>query len=333
MTRPAPRVIAVGASAGGVQALQTLVSGLPADLPAALLVVLHIGSHPSILSALLAKRGPLPAKNAVDGEPILAGRIYVAAPDRHLLVDGHRLRLSRGPKEHHTRPAVDPLFRSAALALGPEMVGVVLTGWLDDGTAGLQAIKACGGLAVVQSPEDAQVPSMPASALRYVAVDHSVPIASMAALLASLARAPPAAHAARARKDPLAHEHALALSQGNPMDHLQAIGKPSPFVCPECRGGLWLLEGEAPPRFRCHTGHAYTLRTLQHAQGEATDEALWGALRALQERQMLLHELQVQQREQGEEQEVAKLEAQVKQLAHQADLLRRLVERVPERAL
>ena len=325
------RVVVVGASAGGVQALQTLAAGLPADFPAALLVVLHVGSHPSILPALLARRGPLEATHASDGEPMRAGHIHVAPPDRHLLVDRHCLRLSRGPKEHHTRPAIDPLFRSAALAFGSAVVGVVLTGRLDDGTAGLQAIKACGGIAVVQSPEDALEPSMPASACRYVQVDHSVPLAQMAALLASLVHAR-VASAAPEHPEPLAREMALTLSQGDPMENLQAIATPSPFVCPDCKGGLWQVDGAEPPRFRCHTGHAFSLRTLQHAQSEATDEALWGALRALQERQMLLRTLLEREQAEGGELEAARLEAQARQVAHQADLLRALVERVPEPA-
>jgi two-component system chemotaxis response regulator CheB len=325
------RVVVIGASAGGVQALQELVAGLPADFPAALLMVLHVGSHPSLLPALLAKRGPLAATHAIDGEAMRAGHIYVAPPDRHLLVDQHCLKLSHGPKEHHARPAIDPLFRSAALAFGSAVVGLVLTGRLDDGTAGLQAIKACGGLAVVQSPEDAAEPSMPASACRYVQVDHCVPLAQMAGLLASLVNTRVAV-AAPARPEPLARELDLTLSLGDPMENLQAIGRPSPFVCPDCKGGLWQVDGAEPPRYRCHTGHAFTLRSLQHAQGEATDEALWGALRALQERQILLRTLLESEQAGGREIEAARLAEQARQVAHQADLLRCLVERVPEPA-
>lgn len=322
----AQRVIVVGASAGGVQALQTLVTGLPADFDAALLVVLHVGNHRSVLPELLARRGPLKVSHAVDGEPFVAGHIHVAPPDRHLLVDGHRLRLSAGPKEHHARPAIDPLFVSAALELGPRVIGVVLTGRLDDGTAGLQAVKACGGVAVVQSPDDAAEPSMPTSVLKYVAVDHCVALAEMAGLLTALVSTG-AASAALGRPELPAHELALILSKGDPMEHLKAIAAPSPFVCPDCKGGLWQISGAQPPRYRCHTGHAYTLRTLQHMQGEATDEALWGALRALQERQMLLQALLD---DGGSQTEAAELRGQLRQLAHQADLLRRLLEGVPE---
>lgn len=328
--RSAPaRLVVVGASAGGVLALQALASALPPDFPAALLVVLHVGRHPSILPELLSRRGPLRATHAADGEPITAGHIHVAPPDHHMIVDAGRLRLSRGPKEHHSRPAIDPLFRSAALALGPAVVGVVLTGWLDDGTAGLQAIKACGGIAVVQDPADAAVPSMPASALRYVQVDHCVPLASLAGLLTSLVRADVVPAALPAATTP-AHEHALSLSQGEPMKHLQAIATPSPFVCPDCKGGLWEIGGAQPRRYRCHTGHAFTLRTLLHAQGEATDEATWGALRALQEQEVLLRTMLEQHRAEGDHAASARAEARMHEAAQQAELLRRLLEQMPE---
>jgi two-component system chemotaxis response regulator CheB len=319
----------IGASAGGVQALQTLVSGLPAGFPAALLIVLHIGSHRSIMPALLSSSGPLEAAHATDGEPLVPGRIRVAPPDHHLLVEGQRLRLSRGPKEHHTRPAIDPLFRSAAMTMGPAVVGVVLTGRLDDGTAGLQAIKAHGGIAVVQEPGDAAEPSMPTSALKYVQVDHCVPLASMADVLMTLVGmevVPPAV----VPHELAAHEHALSLSQGSPMEHLQAIGFPSTFVCPDCKGGLWEIRNTQPQRYRCHTGHAFTLRTLQHAQGEATDEALWSALRALQEKELLLRAIQALQRADGDERAAEHLEREVVQLVEQSSVLRRLLERMPD---
>jgi two-component system, chemotaxis family, protein-glutamate methylesterase/glutaminase len=284
------RLIVVGASAGGVHALRTLASGLPADLPCPLLVVLHIGPHPSVLPQLLSRTGPLPARSAVADERIEPGHIYVAPPDHHMLVSGETILLTRGPKAHHSRPAVDPLFLSAALARGPGAVGVVLTGMLDDGTSGLQAIKRCGGVAVVQDPAQAYAPSMPRSALDNVDVDHCVGLARLPALLAELAAAPLPAAAPACPHD-LRHEMALTLNQGDAMMKLRALGSPSPFVCPECHGGLWALRAERPQRFRCHTGHFYTLRTLQHALSLATDEAMWNALRALQEKQIVLEQM------------------------------------------
>ena len=320
-----PRIVAVGASTGGVQALMMLAASLPSDFPAALLVVQHIGRFRSILPELLGQRGALEAAHAVDGEPIRAGRIVVAPPDRHLLVEDGKLRLLNGPKEHHSRPAIDPLFRSAALAHGPAVVGVVLTGRLDDGTAGLQAIKACGGIAVVQDPADAAEPSMPSSALAYVDVDHRVPLDALGPLLVELVRrpAPPPVAAPAGR---LRHEQALTLSQGEAMEHLDAIAGPSPFVCPDCQGGLWEMKDSAPPRYRCHTGHAYTLRTLRHAQAEATDGALWSAVRALQEGEALLQRLAEWHGSEGRRDQALHARERAHELALQASRLRRLVE-------
>jgi two-component system chemotaxis response regulator CheB len=325
----AAQIVVIGASAGGVSALSTLVSQLPLTFPAPILVVLHIGSHPSVLPQILSARGPLPASHAQQGERMMAGRIYVAPPDRHLLVDDGQLHLTRGPKEHFTRPAIDPLFLSAALAYGPRAVGVILTGTMDDGTAGLQAIKACGGIAVVQDPEDAQEPSMPRSAHKHVVVDHCGPIDGMAEALTSLASRE-YSHISPDKPAQLLHEQALAFAQGDPMDHLVAIARPSTFVCPDCSGSLWQLSDARPLRFRCHTGHAFTLKTLQHALKETADEALWTAVRALQEQALLLSALAAAHREEGEEQEFGRTEQDRQALMKQMSSLRELIEREPK---
>src|SRR5688572_8991302 len=185
------RIVVVGSSAGGIRAWKSLAAQLGADFPAPILAVQHIGSHPSILPTLLARSGALPASHAIDGEVPRPGHIHVAPPDRHMLLEGDRIRLTRGAKENHTRPAIDPLFRSAAIARGADVIGVVLTGLLDDGTAGLQAIAQCGGTVVVQDPDDAEQASMPASALKYVRADHVVALDSVGPLLHRLAAEPP----------------------------------------------------------------------------------------------------------------------------------------------
>lgn len=316
-------MVVIGASAGGVTALRSLAAGLPQDFPAALLIVLHVGSHQSILPQLLSASGPLPAAHALDGEVPRPGHIHVAPPDHHLIVEDGRMWLVRGPKEHHSRPAVDPLFRSAALDCGPGVAGVIMTGRLDDGTAGLQAIKGCGGLAVVQDPLDATEPSMPSSALRYVEVDHCVSLQALPGLLVSIAsRLRPAP----VRVDPVRHEVELSLARGAPMEHLEAIGKPSPFVCPDCKGGLWAIDGTRPQRFRCHTGHAFTLRSLQHVQSDATDEALWHAIRGLQEKTLLLQALQASLAEEGQTARAAELQGRIELAHEQTEALRELVE-------
>ena len=325
------RLIAIGASAGGVRALIRLTSELPADLPAAVLIVQHIGAHRSMMPELLGHRCPLPVAHPLDGEPLQAGTVRIAPPDQHMSVHDGRILLSRGPKEHHARPAIDPLFRGAALDAGPAAVGVVLTGRLDDGTPGLQAIKARGGTVVVQDPDDADFDSMPRSALRFVDVDHALPLSRMAALLASLAAKavepePLSLHAHEA----VAHEHAVALGKGDLMEHLNAIADPSMFACPECHGSMWKLRDARPERYRCHTGHAYTVRTLQRAYAEAGDEASWNALRALQERMLLLQRMETLERDGGNVGVADRIAAVKMRLQRQVGVLRDLVEESPD---
>jgi two-component system, chemotaxis family, protein-glutamate methylesterase/glutaminase len=324
-SQPVPGVVAIGASAGGVEALQRFARGLRADYPAPILVVQHIGPHPSILPELMTRAGGPAARHAIDGERLQPARIYVAPPDHHMIVSNHRVRLSHGPKENHTRPAIDPLFRSVALGYGPSAIGIVLTGWGDDGTAGLQAIKACGGLAFVQNPADAEHPSMPMSALQYVDVDHTFDVNDLGRdLEAVLARpVPPPA----GLPDQLIHEHETFLSKGDPMEHLSAIGSPSRFVCPECNGGLWELADTHPRRFRCHTGHAFSLRSLQAAQAESTDTALWNAFRGLEEKEMLLRQVAEQHLEEGDPAQAARTEVLAHVVRRHAATLRDLIER------
>ena len=335
-------VVVVGASVGGVEALGRLVETLPEGFAAPVLMIQHVGSYPSILPGLLQTRSRLPVAHGVDGERIADGHVYVAPPDQHMTLDGRTLRLTRGPKEHHSRPAIDPLFVSAALAFGPGAIGVVLTGKLDDGTAGLQAIKQRGGVAIVQDPREAEAPSMPLSALQHVEVDRCVPLEALAGVLTEFVNAPvrkegrAVAALVREREpgeEAVVHEHELFLSKGDPMDHLQAIGKPSPFVCPDCRGGLWEVSGTNPVRYRCHTGHGYTARSLLHALSEATDSALWGAVRALQEETILLREMAGSLRGMGQEAAAVRLEREAALVDKRMDTLRSVVESVPSPAL
>ncbi|MEA2684913.1 MAG: two-component system, chemotaxis family, protein-glutamate methylesterase/glutaminase [Actinomycetota bacterium] len=193
----ARRVVVLGASAGGVEALSTVVSGFPDDLPAAVLVVLHVAAKgTSVLPDILSRRGPLPATHAVDGERLYCGRIYVAPPDRHITVDRGAVRLSPGPKDNGVRPSIDTLFRSAANAFGPDVVAAVLTGTLDDGTAGLIAVTNGGGITIAQDPEDAAFPGMPASAVRVARPDFVLPAADIAAAVVRAVLGDPTAHAA-----------------------------------------------------------------------------------------------------------------------------------------
>ena len=290
---PSEPVIVMGASAGGVNAILELATALPRDFPAPILFVQHIGAHPSELWKLVSARGPNAAVTAADGDLPQPGTIYIAPPDQHMLLDGPVIRLSRGPKEHHARPAIDPLFRSAALDYGPRAIGVVLTGMLDDGSAGLRAIKDCGGTAVVQDPADAHAPSMPRSALACVAADHVVPLAALGPLLYELVSRPAGVDGAIAITEPftpLRLEHAVSLGRHG-MENLKAIASPSPFTCPDCGGVLFELHDQRPLRYLCHTGHAFSIRSLAYQQEAVSDAALWTSLRVLQEKEAVLRRL------------------------------------------
>ena len=200
--------------------------------------------------------------HAQDGEPISPGRIYVAPHDHHLLVEPGHLRVVRGPRENHHRPAVDPLFRSAALTYGPRVVGVVLSGALNDGTAGLIAIKRRGGVAIVQDPAEALVPGMPGSALRNVAIDYCLPIADISPLLAQLAREPVAEEGAYPVPAEMELEHRYARGEAVTPERDGQIGQPTLLICPECHTPLWEIQDGGPLRFRCPTGHAFTAESM-----------------------------------------------------------------------
>lgn len=287
-------VVVVGASAGGVEALQVLVSGLPPDFPGTVLIVLHLSpDSPSRLDEILAKSTPLPVSVAKDGEVMASGHIYVATSDRHLVVNSDQhLRLTRGPRENRSRPAIDTLFRSASYCFGPKVIGVVLSGALDDGTAGLWAIKDRGGLAIVQSPDDARYSSMPESALRHVLVDYTLRVADMPAMLSQLVReeielpAPPTAAV-----EPMRTETRIALEGNGLQAGVMKLGAISSNTCPECHGVLVRIREDSIVRYRCHTGHAFSLETLLAAVNEEIDVTLWATLRAIEERILLLEEM------------------------------------------
>jgi two-component system chemotaxis response regulator CheB len=323
-----PRIVVVGASAGGVPALLQLAASLAPDLDAMVLMVLHVGSHHSILPNLMSANSSLGVAHAANGEAIDVGRIRIAPPDFHLLVEKDHLWLSRGPKENFSRPAIDPTFRSAALAHREAVIGVVLTGRLDDGTAGLQAIKNGGGIAVVQDPAEALEPSMPQSAVDNVDVDYVAPLASIAPLLQRLVSSPPASAPAGDLEGP-SREHQLTLRKGKSMEQLQMLGKPSTFTCPDCGGDLWELSNTKPQRYRCHTGHGFTIRSLQHALAETSEQAVWSALRALQERQTLLREMAQSRRAMGASPSADRLQDAANDVGRQLELMRRLTEMAP----
>ena len=319
-------VIVVGASAGGVEALRTLVSGFPVDLPAAVLVVLHVPSYGgSVLPAILARSGPLPTRHPGQREPLAESVLFIAPPDHHLVVTDGEVVLTRGPRENGLRPAVDVLFRSAARAQQSRVIGVVLSGVLDDGTAGLSAIAAQGGVTVVQDPEDALYPGMPSSALEHVAVDHVVPIAEMAELLIRLCQEE-TAEVDRPVSSLLAIEADMALMDEDAMNQSDRPGRPSGFSCPDCNGVLWEIQDGRLVRYRCRVGHAWSAESLLGEQSEQLDGALWMALRGLEEKAALAKTLQTRAVERGSTLSAARFTQQAEEATRAANLVRTMLE-------
>ncbi len=278
-------VIAIGASAGGVELLLDLVPRLPAELPASVFIVVHMpAGHKSTLPELLSHRGPLPAKHPLHDEKIAPGQIYIAPPDNHLMIRQGSMEVVRGPKENGHRPAADVLFRTASSAYGARVIGVVLSGYGDCGTAGMMSIKARGGVGVVQAPETARASDMPRSVLARVGVDHVVPPAELPGLLARLAAAQPGPEA----------------PVGDFVKQLEGeeLGTRAEVVCPICDGVLTETQPGVFQHFRCHVGHAFSLESLVREQSEELERTLWAAVRALEESAALSRRLSLS--EQGE---------------------------------
>lgn len=281
-------IIVIGASAGGLEAFDQLIGQLPTDVPASLFLVQHMAAHNSgePLLRRLSRHQAFRPKLAEDKERFERGRIYIAPPDSHLLVKNDRVLVTKGARENRYRPAVDPLFRSAAVAHGSRVIGVVLTGMLDDGTAGLMAIKRCGGVTVVQEPTDAAYSGMPASAVDNVDVDYCVPLAQMGPLLIKLVDQP--AGTSRAVPSDIRTEAIIAERVLSDVAQVNGLGDQVPYNCPNCGGVLWEIDTPGRKRYRCHTGHSYTVPALLASQSEKIEEILWISLRMFEERRNLL---------------------------------------------
>ena len=264
--------------------MQQLVQSFPADFPAAVFMVLHVPADtPSMLPQILSRSGLLPAKHPQDREPIHPGNIYVAPADRHLTIEDGMVRVRRGPRENRHRPAIDPLFRTAARARGKNVIGVILSGHLDDGAAGLHAVRSRGGIAMVQDPAEAVAREMPESALRYSGADYVLPVAKMGQKIVDLT----------CRRDVMSEAQSSTKEVSNGEENLrvstptEGCGTPSVFACPECNGVLWEFKHGELVHFRCRVGHAYTMANLAEEQVYETEEALWAAMRALEEKAAL----------------------------------------------
>lgn len=312
-------IIAIGGSAGSVEVIRQICRALPADLPAAVLIAVHVGAgNQDLLAGILDSGGPLPASTAIDGEPLREGHIYVAPADRHLVIDGRILRLGRGPRENMARPAIDPLFRSAGVSAGPRAIGVLLSGMLNDGASGLADLKRCGGVTVVQNPLDAVESEMPRTALLASDIDYRAPASDLAVLLSRLAQEEPGL--ALAPPESVALEVAIAMGRPSDSPTIAEIADPVPLNCPGCGGTLSQMR-RSPLRFRCQVGHGYTAEALAHEQEGSVDEAFRIALRVIGERAVLMDKMELEAFEAGRTAAAATFEGRAQEYRQSAAVL------------
>jgi two-component system chemotaxis response regulator CheB len=312
-------IIVVGASAGGVEALRTFAGSLPEDLPAAVFIVLHLpAQYPSHLAAILGRSGPLPVADAVDGGEIQRGNIYVAPPGFHLLVGAEFMSVARGPRINRSRPSIDLLFQSASASYGARVIGVLLSGMLDDGTRGLATIKRRGGCVVVQDPDEALFASMPRSAVQNVSVDRILPVAEMGTALQDLVAESP-------KEDVLVREHTGSNGGSAPEVNGDVTREISPFTCPECSGTLWEIEEGAIVHYQCRVGHAFSPSNLLAAQVDEVESLLWAGLRAMEERESLYRMMLTRNNGRGIATVQTRIEAKLETNRRHAELLRQIL--------
>jgi two-component system, chemotaxis family, protein-glutamate methylesterase/glutaminase len=314
-------IIVMGASAGGITALGQVLRALPEDLQAAVLVVQHTAQGPGKLAEVLGRGASLPVTHPRDEEKLRMGRVYVAPPDLHMLLEKEKIRLFRGPRENRHRPAVDPLFKSAALHHGVRVIGVVLTGALDDGASGLATIKQHGGTAVVQSPESAEFRGMPDSALRHVKADHVVNLTDMPGVLVKLTQANVKSKGRKRGSEGVEVEAAEGKTASTVT--MDGIGSRSALICPTCKGALWEMDEGSLLRFRCHIGHGFTADDLLTDQGQEVEMALSHALRALEDRANLAKRLAARSRERQQLHNQALYEAEMADARRHAEMVRK----------
>ncbi len=318
------RLILIGASAGGVEALPRVVATLPKGILACVVIVLHVGKT-SMLPQLLSRSTPLPVRHAKDGDRIEKGRIYVAPPNFHMLVKPGHLHVIMGPKENYCRPAINPVFRTAATAYGKRAVGVILTGFLDDGAIGLKTIKHNGGITIVQDPEDASAPDMPLNAIRKDEVDHVLRLSELGPFLVNLSKTKPQGdgglhHSSPERVEP----DILELSMKGMRKKIMS-GEQTELTCPECGGTLFESKEEGLVNFRCHVGHAFSGAAMEEASNSATEGALWNAVRILEERNAILRRVAGEAGENTAHARRDEAEREARRARDHAEVIRRLI--------
>jgi two-component system chemotaxis response regulator CheB len=315
------RVIAIGGSTGAIEALRTICANLPADLPAAVFIVVHVGTEGrDLLAGILDGLCPLPVQTARDGQDVQPGHVYVAPADHHLLVIDSVIRLGRGPRENMTRPAIDPLFRSVGESYGPRAIGLVLTGKLNDGASGLADLKRCGGVTVVQSPTDALAPDMPLGALQASDIDYRASLADLGPLLATLAAEEPGPRTAVPRR--IALEIDIALGRPCLTRTIAQMGRPVALTCPQCAGVLSEIDAGLPLRFRCQVGHAFTAEVVADTHQNEVDDAIVVALRVIEERAYLVERMAQDAERSNRPRSASDFFAKAQELRGHADVLR-----------
>jgi two-component system chemotaxis response regulator CheB len=311
---PGRDIIVIGTSAGGSEALTRLIGLLPPTLPAAIFIVQHMPAEGTgdVLVQRLRQANRFPCTLAKDQEQFRRGHVYIAPPDYHLLLKARHLLIAKGARENRYRPAIDPLFRSAAVAHGPRVIGVILSGQLDDGTIGMRAIQDCGGVTVVQDPKDAEYAEMPQSVLNHMKVAHCIPLADMGRVLDALAREPRSKK--RIKVPPAVRTEAIIAERVlSDVSQVNTLGKQVPYNCPNCGGVLWDVDNAGGLQYRCHTGHSYTTAALLTSQSEKIEETLWVALRMFEERKNLLNNT-------GQREARGSVKRWYKQRAHDTDI-------------
>jgi len=322
----APTLVVIGASAGGVEALLKLTNRLPETFQAAVLIVIHVSSQvPSYLPQVLGRQCKLPVTHAKNGEPIQAGHVYIAPPDHHLIVQDGKLRLSHGPRQNGHRAAIDLLFESAARNHKKGVLGVILSGMLDDGSRGLHTIKRCDGITVVQDPEDALYPSMPNNALTRISIDHTLQASMIGEQLANWV----SEVAPRLEDDPPmeTEETEFVFEDKHRFEMGQMQDTRTMLTCPDCGGVLWEMGDGADPHYRCHVGHVYSIESLESYKDDILERALWEAVRTLEENASLARRMATTAREANRTISMERFEACARQHAENANLIRGLLER------
>jgi two-component system chemotaxis response regulator CheB len=283
-------IIVIGASAGGIKAIYQLIERIPPDLPLAIFIVIHISknSQPDIIAQQLQKKTAYTCLMAQDNEEIKSGHIYLAPTNHHLLVKKGYMRLIDGPHENRWRPSIDVLFRSAAAVYDSKVIGIILSGMLDDGTSGMSAVKRCGGTCLVQDPSEAEYIDMPVNVINNVNVDYQVPIADMGYIIDDILSKPHGPSLPIPEDVKLEAE--ITERMVSDVDAMSKIATPSDLTCPDCGGRLSQINNE-PNRYRCHTGHVYIEPVLLDKQGEALEESIWASIRMMEERRNLLQNI------------------------------------------